>query len=108
MHVMTDATDASFEADVLRAPGPVLVDFWAGWCCPSRPIAPLLEEISKEVPNRVTVVSFDVDRNPLTPVKYAVTGVPTLILFKGGQVAARKLGVVTKDALLSWLQTVVA
>jgi thioredoxin 1 len=106
--MMTDATDASFEADVLRAPGPVLVDFWAEWCCPSRPIAPLLEEISKEVADRVTVVGFDVNDNPLTPVKYGINGIPTLILFKGGQVAARKLGVVTKDALLSWLQAVVA
>lgn len=101
-------TDASFEADVLRAPGPVLVDFWAGWCCPSRPIVSLLEEIEKEIAVRVTVADLDVDQNPLTPVKYGVAGVPTLIFFKNGQVAARKLGVVPKDALLSWLQAVVA
>jgi thioredoxin 1 len=100
-------SDASFENDVLKAPGPVLVDFWAEWCGPCRQIAPALEELAGEMQGRVTVAKLNIDENPVTPTKYNVRGIPTLILFKNGQVAATKIGAMPKSALYQWVESVI-
>ena len=97
-------TDASFEQDVLGAPGPVLVDFWAEWCGPCRMIAPALEEISNELGEKVTVAKLNIDENPDAPAKYGVRGIPTMILFKNGEAAATKVGAAPKSALQGWLE----
>ena len=85
-------TDDSFSTDVLGADGPVLVDFWAEWCGPCRMIAPALEEISKELGEKVTIAKLNIDENPDTPSRYGVRGIPTMLLFKGGQPIAQKVG----------------
>src|SRR5687767_969117 len=105
MSTTTKVTDASFEADVLKAEGPVLVDFWAEWCGPCKQIAPALEDMAKDMAGKVTIVKVNVDENPATPTKYGVRGIPTLILFKGGQVAATKIGAVPKQKLVEWVQS---
>ena len=97
-------TDASFQQDVLGSSKPVLVDFWAEWCGPCRMIAPALEEISKEMGERVTVAKLNIDDNPDAPAKYGVRGIPTMILFKNGEPAATKVGAAPKSALQSWLE----
>jgi len=97
-------TDDSFAQEVLGAPGPVLVDFWAEWCGPCRMIAPALEEISKELGGRVTVAKLNIDDNPGAPARYGVRGIPTMILFKNGQPAATKVGAAPKSALQNWLE----
>jgi thioredoxin 1 len=97
-------TDSSFHDDVISADKPVLVDFWAEWCGPCRMIAPALEEISKELGDKVTVAKLNIDDNPDAPAKYGVRGIPTMILFKGGQPAATKVGAAPKTALQSWLE----
>ena len=99
-------TDASFQDDVLGSDKPVLVDFWAEWCGPCRMIAPALEEISNELGERVTVVKLNIDDNPEAPARYGVRGIPTMILFKGGQPAATKVGAAPKTQLQSWLEQV--
>jgi len=97
-------TDDSFQQDVLSAPGPVLVDFWAEWCGPCRQIAPALEAISEELGGRVTVAKLNIDDNPDAPSRYGVRGIPTMILFKDGQPAATRVGAAPKSALQSWLE----
>ena len=97
-------TDESFQSDVLNAPGPVLVDFWAEWCGPCRMIAPALEEISQEMNGQVTIAKLNIDDNPDAPARYGVRGIPTMILFKDGAPAATKVGAAPKSALQSWLQ----
>ncbi|MGA9581014.1 MAG: thioredoxin [Allosphingosinicella sp.] len=99
-------TDTSFQDDVLASGKPVLVDFWAEWCGPCRMIAPALEEISDEMAERVAVVKLNIDENPDAPAKYGVRGIPTMILFNDGKIAATKVGAAPKTQLQSWLEQV--
>ena len=97
-------TDASFEADVLNSDKPVLVDFWAEWCGPCRMIAPALEEISNEIGDKVEIVKLNLDENPGTPTSYGVRGIPTMVLFKGGQPVAQKVGAAPRGQIQQWLE----
>ena len=97
-------TDASFEQDVLKAPGPVLVDFWAEWCGPCRAIAPALEEIGAEFKDRLTVAKVNIDENPMAPNTYAVRGIPTMILFKDGKPHATQVGALPRTQLRQWVE----
>ncbi|MBL0711920.1 MAG: thioredoxin TrxA [Colwellia sp.] len=96
-------TDDSFEADVLQASGLVLVDFWAEWCGPCKMIAPVLDDISTEYEGKVTVGKLNIDQNPGTPPKYGVRGIPTLLLFKGGEIIDTKVGALSKTQLKQFL-----
>ena len=97
-------SDSSFQADVLDADQPVLVDFWAEWCGPCRMIAPALEELSDELGDRVSIVKLNIDENPDVPVRYGVRGIPTMILFKNGEPAATKIGAEPKSRIQAWLE----
>ena len=96
-------TDASFEQEVLKASGPVLVDFWAEWCGPCKMIGPVLEEISGEYSGKIKIAKLNIDENPQTPPKYGIRGIPTLMLFKNGQVEATKVGAVSKSQLSAFI-----
>ncbi len=102
----TAVTDQTFETEVLKAGGPVLVDFWAEWCGPCKMIAPALDEIAGEMEGKVTIAKLNIDENPHTPGKYGVRGIPTLMLFKGGTVTATKIGALPKTQLKSWIESV--
>ena len=96
-------TDDSFEADVLKSEKPVLVDFWAEWCGPCKQIAPALEQIAQELGDKVTIAKVNIEDSPTTPSRYGVRGIPTLMLFKGGQMASMKVGAMPKQKILEWL-----
>jgi thioredoxin 1 len=97
-------SDASFDADVLNADIPVLVDFWAEWCGPCKMIAPVLDEIATEYAGKLKVCKVDVDANPEIPPKFGIRGIPTLILFKGGSAEATKVGALSKSQLIDFIK----
>ena len=96
-------SDASFDQDVLKSDAPVVVDFWAEWCGPCKMIAPALEEIARTLGPKVKIVKLNIDENPSTPSKYGIRGIPTLMIFKNGQVSATKVGAAPKNVLQSWI-----
>lgn len=97
-------TDASFSADVINSDKPVLVDFWAEWCGPCKMIGPALEEMSDELSDQVSIVKLNIDENPDAPTQYGVRGIPAMILFKGGEPVASKVGAAPKSVLKGWLE----
>jgi len=100
----TSVSDSDFDAQVLKSNKPVLVDFWAEWCGPCKMIGPSLEEISEELGEQVQIVKLNIDDHPDTPAKYGVRGIPTMILFKNGEIADTKVGAAPKAQLKSWLE----
>ena len=100
-------SDTTFESEVLKATGPVVVDFWAEWCGPCRMIGPALEEISGSLGEKVKIVKLNVDENPQTAAKYGIQSIPTLMIFKDGQMASRQIGAAPKQKLEQWITTAV-
>jgi thioredoxin 1 len=98
-------SDSTFENDVINAGTPVLVDFWAEWCGPCKMFAPILDEIAREYDGKITIAKMDIDANPATPVKYGIRGIPTVILYKGGQAQAQKVGALSKSQLTAFLDS---
>jgi thioredoxin 1 len=104
----TAVSDSTFESAVLKAEGPVLVDFWAEWCGPCKMVAPFLEDLAADKTGKLTVAKLNIDENPQAPMKYGVRSIPTMILFKGGQVAATKIGALPKSKLYEWVDSVLS
>jgi thioredoxin 1 len=102
----TAVSDAEFDTKVLKSSEPVLVDFWAEWCGPCKMIAPFLDQLAADKAGKLTVAKVNIDENPQTPRKYGVRGIPTMILFKRGQVAAQKIGALPKSKLYEWVESV--
>ncbi|MBV9993633.1 MAG: thioredoxin [Caulobacteraceae bacterium] len=96
-------TDQTFEQQVLKASGPVLVDFWAEWCGPCKQIAPALDQIAEELAGHVTIAKVNIEESPATPSRYGVRGIPTMMLFKDGHMASMKVGAMPKQKILEWL-----
>ena len=105
MSAIIHASDASFEADVLKNSLPVLVDFWAQWCGPCKMIAPILDELADSYSGKLQVVKVDVDSNEASPAQYGVRGIPTLLLFKNGEIAAQKVGALSKTQLIEFVDS---
>lgn len=97
-------SDESFETDVLNSDKPVLVDFWAAWCGPCKMIAPSLEEIAGEMGDNLTIAKINIDENPMTPTKYGVRGIPTLMIFKDGKVVSTQVGAMAKNRIDGWIK----
>jgi thioredoxin 1 len=97
-------SDDSFENDVLKADKPVLVDFWAEWCGPCKQIGPALEDLASEMSDEITIAKVNIDENPMTPSKYGVRGIPTLMIFHGGEVASTKIGAMAKGKIEEWIK----
>ncbi|MEM8800294.1 MAG: thioredoxin TrxA [Pseudomonadota bacterium] len=100
----TNIQDSEFEEKVLQADKPVLVDFWAEWCGPCKQIGPSLEELASEMKEQVTIAKLNIDDNPQTPNKYGVRGIPTMLLFKNGEVSAMKVGALPKLKIKEWIE----
>ena len=99
-----NVTDESFETEVLKASKPTLVDFWAEWCGPCKQIGPILEEISNEMVDQIIVAKHNIDNEPNTPTKWGIRGIPTMLLFKNGELKATKVGATTKSNIVSWIK----
>jgi thioredoxin len=104
---VSKVSDTTFESEVLKAAGPVVVDFWAEWCGPCRMIAPALEEIAGSLGDKVKIVKLNVDESPATATKYGIQSIPTLMIFKNGQMAARQIGAAPKQKLEQWITAAV-
>ncbi|MCI0506383.1 MAG: thioredoxin TrxA [Gammaproteobacteria bacterium] len=98
-------SDDTFEDEVINTDGPVLVDYWADWCGPCKMIAPILDEIANEYKDKIKIAKLNIDENPATPPKYGIRGIPTLMLFKGGNVEATKVGAVSKSQLTAFIDS---
>ena len=99
-----NVTDENFETEVLKTDKPALVDFWAEWCIPCKQLSPILEEISNEMGNQVFFAKHNIDEQPNMPTKYGVRGIPTMLLFKDGELKATKVGATTKSNIVSWIK----
>ncbi len=99
-------SDDNFDAEVLKASKPVLVDFWAEWCGPCKAVAPVLDELSEEMADQVDIAKVNIDENPETPTSYGVRGIPTMMLFQNGELKATKVGALPKVQLKEWLESV--
>ena len=97
-------TDESFDNDVIKSNKPTVVDFWAEWCGPCKQIGPVLEEISDEMKDQIVIAKHNIDQEPNTPTKYGIKGIPTMLLFKGGELKATKVGATTKSNIVSWIK----
>ena len=97
-------TDENFENEVIKSSKPIIVDFWAEWCGPCKQVAPILEEISNEMQDQVVVAKYNIDEHPNQPTKYGVRGIPTMLLFKSGELKATKVGATTKSNIVSWIK----
>lgn len=102
-----EITDASFDKEVVNSDSPVLIDFWAGWCGPCRMLAPVIEELSADLKGKVEVCKMNIDENPETPSRLGIRSIPTLILFKKGEILGTKLGVSTKTSIEEWIKSLV-
>jgi thioredoxin 1 len=107
MSAPTKVTDASVESDVLKSSDAVLVDFWAEWCGPCKQIAPALDEIASEMAGKLTIAKVNIDENPMTPSKFGVRGIPTLILFKDGKPVSTKVGSMPKSRIVEWINSAI-
>jgi len=105
--MVAPVSDKSFQADVLQSKEPVLVDFWAEWCGPCRAVAPVLEEVAGELKGKLKVVKLNVDENPETAAKYGIQSIPTLMIFKNGEMASRQIGAAPKAKIVQWITAAV-
>ena len=105
MSEIVHITDSTFDGEVLKADKPVLVDFWADWCGPCKMIAPILDDVSKDYADKLKVAKLNIDENPATPPKYGIRGIPTLMIFKSGNVEATKVGAVSKSQLTAFIDS---
>ena len=103
--LVTNISDESFDAEVLKCSVPVMVDFWAEWCGPCKSIAPIIEELASEYEGKIKICKLNIDESPETPTKFSVRGIPTLLLFKNGAVVSQKVGAAAKSQLSAWIDS---